>query len=203
MIDDLPWVDYQRPKRETAGRLLALVGEAPGSEEVRQGFPFAGRSGRLLDRTLVAAGIDRDACLVANVFRLQPPGNKVGHFFASRTRARRDGLELAERLGRFGGSDLCLARYAGEIDALSRILNDLRPAVIVALGRTPLWALTGQAGILQCRGEILECRLVAGAEVVPTFHPSYLLRGRHEAEGIFLGDLTLAARRLSEAARRA
>jgi DNA polymerase len=191
-VTDLPRVAFQFPARPGRERLLALVGEAPGRDEVVAGQPFVGRSGQLLNGHLHAAGIERDACLVANVFGLQPPGNKIDHFFASRTRARRLGLALAEDLGRFGSS-YCLALFAGEIDALRRTLEDWRPAVIVALGRTPLWALTGLGGILECRGRVQPCRLLPEAVVVPTYHPSYLLRGQWNAEPLFRADLTLAA----------
>jgi len=188
----LPRVDYQFPTQPAAGGLLALVGEAPGREEVKEQRPFVGRSGRLLDAHLGDAGIERARCLVANVFRFQPPDNKVGHFFASRGKARRLGVGLAEAWGPFGSSDYCLADFAGEIEALQQTLAALRPAVIVALGRTPLWALTGLGGILERRGAVAPCRLLAGARVVPTYHPSYLLRGQRQAEPLFQADLRLA-----------
>ncbi len=191
----LPRVAYQLPVPGVPGRdrLLALVGEAPGREEVKAQQPFVGRSGRLLDEHLLAAGIERGGCLVANVFRFQPPDNKVGHFFASRTKARRLGLDLAEELGRFGGSEYCLSAFSGEIEALHQALMEWRPTVIVALGRTPLWALTGLGGITECRGRVHACRLLPAAVVVPTYHPSYLLRGNRAAEPAFRADLTLAA----------
>ncbi len=194
----LPRVAYQLPTLPGRGRLLALVGEAPGREEVIAGQPFVGRSGRLLDDHLRTAGIERRACLVANVFRVQPPDNKVGHFFSSRAKARRQDTPLAECWGRFGSSDYCLAAFSGEIDALAETLERLRPAVIVALGRTPLWALTGLGGILDCRGTTQPCRLLAGATVVPTYHPSYLLRGNRSQEPLFQADLSLAARMAAE-----
>lgn len=192
----LPRVDYQLPQRATGrGEVpLAIVGEAPGRDEVREGRPFVGRSGRLLDGHLDAAGIIRADCLVANVFRFQPPDNKVGHFFASRAKAKRLGLDLAEELGRFGAGDYCLAAYADEVESLRVTLDQFRPRVIVALGRTPLWALTGLGDILKRRGEVAPCRLLAGARVVATYHPSYLLRGQRQAEPLFQDDLRLAAR---------
>jgi DNA polymerase len=197
LLTELPRVDYQFPPAGQTGPLLALVGEAPGADEVRLGYPFAGRSGKLLDAALVAVGLHRPACLIANVFRLQPPANKVGLFFASRARAQREGLELAEEWGRFGGSDWCLRAFAGELQALSRTLERLRPRVIVALGRTPLWALTGRGEILKCRGTPLPCRLAEGLTVIPTYHPSFLLRGQRHLEPVFQADLALAARRLT------
>ncbi|QCO00882.1 uracil-DNA glycosylase [Azospirillum argentinense] len=195
-MTDLPFADYQQPTKTAAGPRLAIVGEAPGAEEARRGVPFVGRSGQLLDETLKAAGVERAESLVANVFRYQPPGNKVGHFFASRTRAKKEGRALDERWGPFGASDWVLAEFSGEIEHLQRTLEGFAPRVIVALGRTPLWALTGLNGIMQLRGTVQPCRLVPGAEVVATFHPSYILRGQLAEQPTFLADLKLAVSRL-------
>ncbi|AWK87304.1 uracil-DNA glycosylase [Azospirillum thermophilum] len=196
-MTDLPFADYQQPTKPAAGPRLAIVGEAPGAEEARLGRPFVGRSGKLLDENLAAAGVERAECLVANVFRHQPPGNKVGHFFSSRTRARKEGREIDERWGAFGTSDYVLAEFSGEIDHLREALAAFAPRVVVALGRTPTWALTGRNGIMQLRGSLLPCRLLDGVEVVPTFHPSYILRGQLAEQPTFLADLKLAVSRLA------
>lgn len=199
-MTDLPFADYEQPGRPTAGPRLAIVGEAPGAEEARLGRPFVGPSGRLLDETLVAAGMARADCLIANVFRYQPPGNKVAHFFASRTRARKEGRELDERWGPFGTSDRVLAEFSGEVIHLRDTLVAFGPKVVLALGRTPTWALTGRNGILQLRGTVLPCRLLQGVlegvEVVPTYHPSYVLRGQLAEQPTFLADVRLAVSRL-------
>lgn len=186
--ENLPFADYAWPAHPPAAGRIALVGEAPGAEEARQGRPFVGRSGKLLDEVLAQAGIDRAACLIANVFRLQPPGNKVGHFFASRARAKRDGLALDDRWGAFGTSDRLLAQYAGELDALAAGLARFNPAVIVAVGRTPTWALTGENRIMAARGQRFPCRLGGTAPVIPTFHPSYILRGQFGLIPVWRGD---------------
>lgn len=195
-MTDLPFVDYQFPSEPAAGPRLAIIGEAPGAEEARQGKPFVGRSGKLLDETLTAAGVERASVLVANVFRFQPPGNKVGHFFASRTRAKKEGRAIDESWGPFGTSDWVLGEFAADLAHLKTTLAGYGPAVIVALGRTPTWALTGRNGIMQLRGTVLPCRLVEGAEVVPTFHPSYILRGQLVEQPTFLADIKLAVERL-------
>lgn len=193
-MSPLPEIEYQYPAAGTPRGGLAIVGEAPGAEEVRQNKPFVGASGRLLNEGLAAAGIDRAACFVGNVFRRQPPGNKVGHFFASRGRARKEGLEIVEALGPLGTSDYVLADYAGDIDCLTAALREIAPTAILALGRTPLWALTGESAITRLRGQVLDCRLVPGAVVIPTFHPSYLLRGQRREEPTFRADIALALR---------
>jgi len=59
---------------------ICLVGEAPGSEEVKQGRPFIGPSGSLLFRLLGNVGIGRHECYITNVVKEQPPGNDISHF---------------------------------------------------------------------------------------------------------------------------
>lgn len=194
MTDSDAPVPYSWPADPPTTARLAIIGEAPGAEEARLGRPFVGRSGKLLDETLAEAGIDRARCLIANVFRLRPPGNKVGHFFASRARAKREGLELDERWGAFGTSDRLLAEYSGELAALAEALTRFAPSAVVALGRTPTWALTGENRILSVRGEVFPCRLEGVAvPVVPTFHPSFILRGQLAQRPVMRADLEKAA----------
>jgi len=61
----------------TPGSKLMLVGEAPGAEEDKQGLPFVGRSGQLLDRMLAAIGLDRTQVYIANIVPWRPPGNRT------------------------------------------------------------------------------------------------------------------------------
>ena len=171
-----PYVPYEYPLNLKDWSGLVLVGEAPGKEEALQKRPFVGRSGKLLDETLQKAGIDRQKCLVANVFRLRPPENKVDHFFSSRRAAKNAGQQILEELGPFG-SKWCLGEYSSEINELRDVLKAVSPHVVIALGRTPLWALTGENGILSKVGQRFDCRLCSGVPVIPTYHPSYILRG--------------------------
>ncbi len=193
---ELPFVDYQYPARKGAAGLLALVGEAPGRDEVRLGRPFVGRSGQLLDKNLLAAGLAREECLVANVFRYQPPDNKIGHFFVSRKMASETGEPLLTDWGKYA-SRFCRARFGGELDHLAKTLRALRPKVIVTLGATPLWALTGLEGIVARRGAPAPCRFLEDVPVIPAFHPSYILRGNWAAEPLLAKDL-MAAREVLE-----
>jgi DNA polymerase len=192
MPHDLPFADYQYPAGGRRPR-IALIGEAPGADEIRLGRPFVGRAGQTLDRALAAVGIAREHCLIANVFRYRPPDNKIGHFFASRRKAALEGDALDERFGKMG-AEFCRARYAGELQALADALGAAGPGVVVALGRTPLWALTGQNGITALRGQVLTARLCP-MPVIATFHPSYVNRQNSigpETEAIFRADLALA-----------
>ena len=67
--------------------------------------------------------------------------------------------------------------------------------MIIALGRTPMWALTGQSGITALAARNSPAACCQEAVVVPTFHPSYILRGNRVEEPLFHADITLAAKR--------
>jgi DNA polymerase len=184
-LSALPFADYAYPTSVKGWNHIVLVGEAPGAEEARLGRPFVGRSGQLLDKILEKAGIDRTRTLIANVFRHQPPGNKVDHFFASRRAALAEGFGLNQYFGKFG-SVFCREQYAHDITHLGATLTEKKPKIIIALGRTPLWALTGENGLLDKVGKTLPCRLAAKVNVIPTFHPSFILRGNWKLQDEWL-----------------
>jgi DNA polymerase len=136
---------------------IMLVGEQPGDQEDKQGHPFVGPAGRVLDQALSLAGIDR-----SNVFAT----NAVKHF-KYRMRGKR---RIHQRPN------------AGEIAACRRWLEAevelLEPAVAVALGATAAHALLGRATpIGENRGQVLESPLFA-PPVLVTAHPSSVLRER-------------------------
>lgn len=156
---------------------VMVVGEQPGDVEDRQGHPFVGPAGRILDEGLRQAGIDRRATYVTNAvkhFKWEPRGKRRLH----KTPAQRE-------------IEACRQWLEGEIAAI-------QPALIVALGATAAKALLG-AGfrITQSRGTVQ--RREGLPDVIATFHPSYLLRlkgrpGEKEAWDQFLADLKAAAR---------
>lgn len=188
---ELPFADYTYPRSDWNG--LVLVGEAPGAEEARLGRPFVGRSGQLLDKVLEKAGIDRESCIIANVFRRQPPANKVDHFFISRNKSTTQHIELTEEFGKFG-SAFCRAEFAPDLRYLRDMLMRKKPKIIIALGRTPLWALTGENGLLDKVGRSLPCRLAPSLQVIPTFHPSFILRGNWKLQDEWLSHFQSATK---------
>jgi uracil-DNA glycosylase len=139
---------------------VMLVGEQPGDEEDKKGLPFVGPAGKLLDRALEAAGVDRELLYVTNA---------VKHFKWQARGKRRLHKTPAQR----------------EIDAchqwLEREVQTVRPHVIVALGATAAKALIGpQFKVSVQRGQFVESPLAP--YVFATFHPSALLRLREEEE---------------------
>lgn len=130
-------------------------------------MPFVGPAGRVLDRDLEKAGIPRAACLVTNVFMYHPPGNRLGYFFQ---KGKPD--VSAWKHPKLG---CVLPKWLPELERLKAELREFDPRLVVALGGTALWALTGLEGITKFRGCLVE-GLLHSAPVLPTFHPSYVLR---------------------------
>src|SRR3990167_9634089 len=134
------------PKRvEAVGPLTAkivIVGEAPGQDEEREGIPFIGESGQLLNRLMTDVGIKRDDCYITNVCKVRPPSNK---------------MERLEELG------LKVEDFYPE---LFLEIRKVRPNVIIALGGTALKALCEETEITKWRGSILS---FDGIKVIPAY----------------------------------
>jgi len=126
---------------------LLFIGEGPGADEDRIGRPFVGRAGQLLDKQIAAMGLARSQVYIANIVKTRPPGNRV---------------PTPDE------SDQC-SPY------LVRQIKIIQPKVIVTLGATaakyllndPKLAITRQRG---------QWKLYQGIDLMPTFHPAYLLR---------------------------
>lgn len=154
---------------------IMIVGEAPGEREIQLQTPFIGRSGKLLDDQLAAAGINRCQTLVVNAFRYRPEGNRIGHFFVSRKRSETEEIDVDKELGTLNGG-LCMTAHAADVRRLENIIREYKPKVAISLGGTATWAMTGKTGISQLVGMIMPARWKPAIPVVPTWHPAYLLR---------------------------
>ncbi|HET6157514.1 MAG TPA: UdgX family uracil-DNA binding protein [Dongiaceae bacterium] len=164
---------------------VMMVGEQPGDQEDLQGHPFVGPAGKMLDRALAEAGVDRNRVYVTNAvkhFKFEPRGKKRLHKKPN----------------------------AGEIAAckwwLDQELDLIKPALTVAMGATAARALAGRpVAIGTSRGQLLELR--PGLPGLVTIHPSFLLRMpdpeiKAQEYRRFLQDLRLIAK-YAPAAKRA
>ena len=125
---------------------IMFVGEAPGADEDVQGEPFVGRAGQLLTKMIEAMGFRRGDVYIANVVKCRPPGNR---------NPEPDEIESCEPF-------------------LFRQIETIRPKVIVALGAfAARTLLKTQDPISRLRGRVYDYH---GAKLIPTFHPSFLLR---------------------------
>jgi uracil-DNA glycosylase len=161
---------------------VMLVGEQPGDQEDRQGEPFVGPAGALLDKALEEAGIPRDEVYVTNAvkhFKWEPRGKRRIHKKprASEVKACRPWLEAE--------------------------LRAIKPAVVVCLGATAAQSVLGpQFKLMQHRGQMLPSTLAE--RVVATVHPSAVLRapdseGRRAAYAMLVDDLKVVAKSLRSA----
>lgn len=125
---------------------LVFVGEAPGTDEDRQGEPFVGRAGKLLTRMIKKMGFERDQVYIANILKCRPPGNR----------------------------DPLPDEIANCEEFLIKQLEIIQPKVIVALGKYAAQTLLrSDTPIGRMRGQLMEYH---GIPLMPTYHPSYLLR---------------------------
>jgi uracil-DNA glycosylase family 4 len=133
----------------TPGSRLMLVGEAPGAEEDKQGLPFVGRSGQVLDRMLAAIGLDRTKVYIANIVPWRPPGNRTPTPVETQ---------------------ICLPFIRRQIELSN-------PDVLVTIGQPSTGALLGIQGIMKNRGRWFPFD-TGSREIraMPMLHPAYLLR---------------------------
>ena len=125
---------------------IMFVGEAPGADEDTQGVPFVGRAGQLLTKMIEAMGLSRDEVYIANVLKCRPPNNRD---------PQPDEVESCEPF-------------------LFQQIATVQPKVVIALGAfAARTLLKTQDPISRLRGRIYDYR---GAQLIPTFHPSFLLR---------------------------
>ncbi|MGW0082590.1 UdgX family uracil-DNA binding protein [Streptomyces sp. NPDC003393] len=164
---------------------VMLVGEQPGDQEDRQGKPFVGPAGRLLDRALAEAGIDPGEAYVTNA---------VKHFKFTRAEPRKRRIHKAPSLREMTACGPWLAAELTVVD----------PELIVVLGATAGKALLGPSfRVGEVRGTVLEREIHGRPErLVPTVHPSSVLRAqddedRKAAYGGLVADLKVAARALA------
>ncbi|BAN24971.1 UdgX family uracil-DNA binding protein [Caballeronia insecticola] len=141
------------PGMGPAGARVMLVGEQPGDQEDRAGTPFVGPSGTLLDEAIAEAGLARESLYLTNAvkhFKWEAHGEERAHLAPTQREREACRFWLEEELKR------------------------VAPKVVVALGATALKALTGhRTALSEYLGKTIEHK---GCIVVPTYHPSYLLR---------------------------
>ncbi|MDR2468569.1 MAG: uracil-DNA glycosylase [Spirochaetaceae bacterium] len=148
--------------------LVLVIGEGPGADEDASGRPFVGKAGQLLDKMLTSIGLSREKnCFIANIVKCRPPGNRDP--------------EPEER--------------AACIPFLQRQLAILKPLVILSAGRISATTLleTGE-GISRLRGI---WKHYQGIPLLPTFHPSYLLRDESK-KTLAWEDMKSLCRRIAE-----
>lgn len=175
-----------------------LVGEAWGYEESLTRKPFVGSSGKELTRMLADAGLSREQLLLTNVVHLRPAGNDFTELLAAK----------GEKVNAFQGLKAKPDLRRG-VEDLFRLIDRVRPRLIIASGNIPLWALSNHAGlnsagskpptgITTWRGSQTHSRSIGGRTypLLPIIHPAAILR-EWGFRAITVHDLRRATRFLS------
>ncbi|MDP1828485.1 MAG: uracil-DNA glycosylase [Archangium sp.] len=146
---------------------LVFVGEGPGEEEDKQGIPFVGAAGQLLTKMIEAMKFSRDTVYICNVVKCRPPGNR---------NPEPEEIQSCEPF-------------------LRAQLRVIKPKVIVALGKFAAQTLLREdTTITRLRGQ---WRSYEGIDLMPTFHPAYLLRSPEEKKKAWM-DLQEVMKRLGK-----
>lgn len=125
---------------------IMFIGEGPGADEDKEGIPFVGKAGKLMDQAFIGLGINREDVYIANIVKCRPPQNR--------------NPEKEE-------ADACL-------DYLRNQVMLIKPKIIVLLGSVALKNILGEDyGITSSRGKWIDKK---GIKYMPTFHPAALLR---------------------------
>ena len=144
----------------TTARLI-MIGEAPGAEEDRQGTPFVGPSGQLLDRMLASVGLDRTQVLISNTVFWRPPGNRTP----------------------------TTAEIAACLPFVERLIELVDPEFLVALGGAAAKSLLARnESVGKLRGKWFPYstpRLPRPVQATATYHPAYLLRSPAQKRAVW------------------
>ena len=129
---------------------IMFIGEGPGADEDKQGLPFVGKAGQLMNKAFQALGINREEIYIANIVKCRPPSNRVP--------------EEDE-------AQACLNYLRNQVVLI-------KPEIIVLLGSTSLKTILGKEyGITAVRGKWMEKN---GIKYMPTWHPAALLRDENK-----------------------
>jgi len=154
------------------GAKIALVGEAPTIRDIESKVMFSLQVGRVLDKALSFANIDRKQCSVTMVSKEPTNFNDLYHYS--------------------GKDRLRLPKLNQWLTMLKAELGSGAVNVAVALGEEALYALTDKRGITKWRGSILPSTLVPGLKVIPALSPSWIMRGQFQHFWNLVTDLTRA-----------
>ena len=129
---------------------IMLIGEAPGANEDKEGLPFVGRAGALLDKMLAAIDLDRKKVYISNIINFRPPDNRRP-------------------------TDEEIKRY---LPFISKHIEIINPKILVLLGSTAMNALIGKEVVIsKMRGKWIEKKFGScKTSVIITFHPAFLMR---------------------------
>ena len=150
---------------------IMIIGEGPGANEDKEGKPFVGRAGKLLDKMLEAIKLDRKNVYISNVVNFRPPMNRKP-------------------------TDEEIKRY---LPFLLRHVELINPKILLLLGSTALNALVGNEVVIsKARGKWVNKKIgIANPEIIASFHPAFLMRQPDQKKYAW-EDLKMIKKKMSE-----
>ena len=159
MSEHLPFIQADGEGPQPAK--IMIVGEALGEQERRDGRPFVGPTGNILNSMLAEAGITREKCYVTNLVKFQPPKNNFNTMYEDGAKRKVPKDELVK-----------------QVAYLRQEIIDTNPNIIITVGNEPTKWLTTFDKITKFAGSLLPCSLEPGYKVLPIVHPSFMLHGK-------------------------
>ena len=153
------------------GSKIMIIGEGPGANEDKEGKPFVGRAGKLLDKMLSAIKLNRDNVYISNVVNFRPPKNR---------------RPTDEEINRY-------------LPFLNKHIEIINPKILLLLGSTALNALIGNEIVIsKARGKWVNKKIGgANPEIIASFHPAFLMR-QPEQKKYTWEDLKMIRKKISE-----
>ncbi|MDA9623820.1 uracil-DNA glycosylase [Pelagibacteraceae bacterium] len=150
---------------------IMIVGEGPGANEDKEGIPFVGRAGQLLDKMLESINLDRKNVYITNVVNYRPPENRRP-------------------------SDIEIKKY---LPYLIKHIEIIKPKIILLLGSTALNAIIGNEVVIsKARGKWIEKKIGNHlASIISSFHPAFLMRQPDQKKMAWI-DLKMIKKKISE-----
>ncbi len=150
---------------------IMIVGEGPGANEDKEGVPFVGRAGQLLDKMLLSINLDRKNVYITNVVNYRPPENRKP-------------------------TEEEIARY---LPYLTKHIEIINPKILILLGSTALNTIIGnQEVISKARGKWIEKDIgKCSTLVIPSFHPAFLMRQPEQKKMAWI-DLKMIRQKIKE-----
>ena len=150
---------------------IMLIGEGPGANEDKEGLPFVGRAGQLLDKMLLSIKLDRKSVYITNVVNYRPPENRKP-------------------------TDIEIARY---LPFLKKHIEIINPKILVLLGSTALNTIIGNEVVIsKARGKWVEKKIGnCSTHIIASFHPAFLMRQPDQKKMSWI-DLKMVRQKIKE-----
>lgn len=192
---------YINAQKPAAGKgNIMIISDYPTARDIRTNTPLSGTTGKLFTSLLHTAQVPIQDCYITHVINEAPSSGKLEEWCMSKREATAIWKEMGYQ-GTYPHKSVASGKYLhpNKLDNLARLRAEIieqKPNIIIMLGNLPLWALTGEGGIMKERGSVMELNLTPTAapfKAIATYHPSQVM-AKWDMGLILRADLAKAAR---------